>query len=202
MERGRGTTIAAILMAGLLMRPGGGSPNADNSLPPPNTQSTRTSLKEVSGDGPWKASCRYWQQERTLADGKQAPDKNESLDAEAHDTKASIDLHITARKDEAPDCPGASDRWGAPDQTHLNRISYVRSLIASVPVPVHTHLAVLFDRDLDMLLSASADNAFFLSYSWLPWKAHEEKGPGIRSDGGDEKDSTADEPGLLIRQAC
>jgi len=193
MERGRGTTIAAILMAGLLLRPTGtqvATRSAAGTASAPNA-----ALNQVSGDGPWKASCKYWQQERPLPD-QTAKSNGVAIDETVHDATGAIDLHVAAQKNDAPDCPGASERWGAPPDS--NWVPLVRSVIALVPLPVRTHFALQFDRRTDILLEAAADNRYLIRYSWLPWKIDDEKSAAGKSAQAGSGEAAEDEPGLLI----
>jgi hypothetical protein len=45
----------------------------------------------------------------------------------------------------------------------------VRIAIATVPDPVHTHLALQFDRTLEAIQQAAQDEGYTYDSSWLPW---------------------------------
>lgn len=54
----------------------------------------------------------------------------------------------------------------------------MHAVIATVPDPVHSHLAPEFDRAIDALIGAASDNHYLISYSWLPWRVPKSDSPG------------------------
>jgi len=115
-------------------------------------------------------------------------------------------------------CGGdSSQRWGFPADeppshgvTVRNRINgpvrydpriNVTAVIATVPDPVHTHLAMQFDRALDVLLQAAAENGYVSSSYWLPWERHaggmkiEDAAGGMEPGHDPEREA---QPGLII----
>jgi hypothetical protein len=62
---------------------------------------------------------------------------------------------------------GLIERWGFPAEAGPANVT---AIIAIVPDPVHTHLALAFDRTVDAILQAATDNNYVSSYYWLPWK--------------------------------
>ena len=49
-------------------------------------------------------------------------------------------------------------------------------MIVTVPDPVHSSLTLDFDREMDVLSEAAADNGYLPSYYWFPWKTPPENG--------------------------
>jgi hypothetical protein len=94
------------------------------------------------------------------------------------------------------ECASASATdWQVPeDVQHGNMPLQAHSVIATVPDPAHSHLALEFDRIMDALIGSASDNGYSLSYSWLPWKAPRTSAAGSI----DESRQTSEEPGLLI----
>jgi hypothetical protein len=56
--------------------------------------------------------------------------------------------------------------WYVPDEDNRTHIEFV---IASLPDPVHTHLALLFDRDIDVIQEAAQKQGCSFDRSTLPW---------------------------------
>lgn len=76
----------------------------------------------------------------------------------------------------------------------------VRYVIALVPDPVHTHLSLMFDRQIVAVQQAAEDEHYIYNSSWMPWK-RESKGYEGLIDEQYEADTTADRegcPGLLL----
>jgi hypothetical protein len=148
-------------------------------------------VADQEAEGPWVASRQYWESLR-------------------HDTPGT---HASEAGKSKTECPAAeADRWGLPEDIGclLKNGLQAHAVIATVPDPIHSHLAPEFDRTLDALIGAASDNGYLASYSWLPWKTPADK----ESDGLDallrsktREDATAaekaarsaaEEPGLLI----
>ena len=166
MNRGQTAVVGAILVTAAMFRVGATSPSnpSAGSKPPPANETT---LKPTASEGPWLASCKYW----TAARWK------------APLSKAVAPQVIESEDDPTTDCEDSGDRWGIPKISSdgvnaTNSISAddvhqleIRAIIAAVPDPVHSHLALEFDRTIDSLMQAAADNRYLGSNYWLPWKA-------------------------------
>jgi hypothetical protein len=197
MEKSHGATLGTVILAALLLRPG----TTDNPEPKStfNRASAPASLRgaAVSGDGPWVASCEFWAPERL------APQETASPSTVAFGSKTSsgsLSVRATVSKEKA-DCVGESGKWGIPVARHFVGLAAkpaITAIIATVPDPIRTNLAVQFDWTIDAMLDAAADNGYMSTYYWLPWDesagAGEENKPTTGSGLGEQERK----PGLII----
>lgn len=190
MNRGQGLFAGAILAAVLLIRPAG--VNAPQNGEPAQTPQTVLSSKptgEREGatlqEGPWLASCSYWAPARLEEPSpKTETDKPVLNEANSQTYELSQIAKAIGEEDKPPRDPGCGDDlWGFPKSSRspgtgstrkVERvpnqcIPNVTAIIATVPDPVHTHLAMTFDRTLDVILQAAFDNDYVGSHYWLPW---------------------------------
>ncbi len=87
----------------------------------------------------------------------------------------------------------------SPDPKHRSP-EHLKKVIAIVPDPRHTHLAILFDRDMEVIEAAAQDDGYTYDSSWLPWAA-EPSGYPLRGDELAEESETHDRetcPGILL----
>lgn len=141
-----------------------------------------TAASSEAVQGPWIASCNYWAPVHTAS----SPDTS----------KPSAPASETDVPPEHSGC-SASD-WGLPD-TGSGHVPDIRFAVATVADPIHSHLSLGFDRTIDALLVAGADNGYLGSYYWLPWRSH----ISPQSKEASEPTSTEDlvrehQPGLII----
>jgi hypothetical protein len=163
---------SAFLAAGLWLRPTTAVPPG----PAPATRSPGDSIQSAAGvsnkkrEGPWLASCKYW--------------------AAVHGVDSAS----------CPIEPASDDKkWGVPpDAGGIGPKIHV--IIAAVPDPIHTHLALQFDRDIDALVQAAGDNGYVPSYFWLPWPSPAATPvEGSTSREGAEQDPAREhQPGLIV----
>jgi hypothetical protein len=186
MNKGLGiTSVGTILLAGLLFQA-----KPSDSHPP--QQSSASAVRPTSGDGPWQASCKYWSaaQSADLSSKKTSSD----LDVTLHLSGKDIDSHIKTAPAPESVC-GTGDGWGIP---HGSEIS---AIVATIPDPIHSHLALDFDRSIDAILLAAADNGYLGSYYWLPWRSNASslsKSESTASAPRDEDTTRERQPGLII----
>jgi hypothetical protein len=192
------TSLGALLLGGFLFQRT--PPNSPDPVPPPTT---RSPSKPLSGDGPWRASCKYWAAGRSA---ESPDDKSSDLDLTLHISGKDLDSHIKKALSPESTCGPSDDAWGIPkidpkDPEHEPEIS---AIIATVPDPIHSHLALDFDRSIDAILLAAADNHYLTSNYWLPWRSHVDSStPGesvsIATSSSNDADSTRErQPGLII----
>ena len=215
MNKSQGATIGAVLLAGLLLRPIGS--NSPQPAAPPNptpSSGGAPHTTEPQSQGPWIASCNYWAAARdkdTDDDDQASSSKGHTKRPRIHDTisglrytvdgeSSDLDLDLTGSPDDKEQACGTDSwrRWGFPQDGPQG---HVTAIIATVPDPVHTHMAMQFDRRIDAILQAAADNEYVSSYYWLPWKNRvapmkAEESSGDAEPGHDPERER--QPGLIV----
>ncbi len=145
MNKGLGaTTFGAILLAGFIFQT---RPSSSPSSSQQNVTSSESTTKTVTGEGPWMASCKYWSAAQ-LADPSAKDASSEAI------------------------CGPGGDGWGIPQADDPSHELEISAIVATIPDPIHSHLALDFDRSVDAILLAAADNGYLSSYYWLPWRSH------------------------------
>lgn len=149
-------------------------------------------------DGPWVASCKYWAPARTMSPIVLPTDpvsKSPTVDKEK---RQPISIGPENDAAQAP-CRGSDSPWGIPE---LNKLPdglspHITTIIATVPDPLHSHMAMEFDRTIDAYTQAASDAHYLTSYFWLPWTLRE---PLAKTSVEDEaKDRQREQrPGLII----
>jgi len=199
MNKGQGFAMGAALVVALLLRPAGFS-----TTPGPETSDggsgTVDPVAASRGVGPWIASCKYWAPAR---DSEPTPSKPPESEPALVIKEGAAELRVRLDEvDEKKDLACGGDpglRWGVPgDEAGPINIT---AMIATVSDPVHTHLALTFDRTIDAILQAAGDNFYVSSYYWLPWKNHATalrfaESPGEAEHGHDPERER--KPGLMI----
>jgi len=73
-------------------------------------------------------------------------------------------------------------------------------VVATLPDPVHTHLALLFDRMAEVIQDAAQDEGYSYEASWLPWEDKEQTYTHLADEdqAGNRKELREDEPGVLV----
>ena len=224
MNKTQGATVGAILAAGLLMRPTG---QTTTPVPVPD-HTAINDAKNASGavaeeEGPWIASCRYWSPARQFDSNPahkmatvdltvKGEDFNVASTASA-DVESSADYGCSSRDSEqkqvkspthsdksggAETKPGERLRWGIPDPLPVGLRPEIHIIIAAVHDPIHSHLAMDFDRDVDALVQAAGDNGYVPSYYWLPWKRHSGQSRAEDAAGTEEGLRRERQPGLIV----
>ncbi len=195
-NQGIGTGLF-LAVAALMLRPT--SPNS-----PPETQISTPAVAETvpparieAREGPWIASCNYWAPVRPAAP---QPSRDPEISGTIDNKRIEMHLDLPeSSKGERGCVPDkTTDQWGFPGD--LAAI-HVTALIALVPDPVHTHLAFTFDRTMDAVLQAGADNGYVPGYFWIPWKVHGSSLRMAESSSDTEPGHDPDrerQPGLII----
>src|SRR5271156_5525207 len=147
MNKGLGaTTFGAILLAGFMFQ---AKPGSGPSSSRPSVTSSEYTTKPVTGEGPWMASCKYWSAAQSAEPA--AKDASPDLDAPLHQTDNTVK---TSTSPEAVCGPG-SDGWGIPQATDPAHEPEISTIVATIPDPIHSHLALDFDRSVDAILLAA-----------------------------------------------
>ena len=76
----------------------------------------------------------------------------------------------------------------------------VRFVIATAPSPVSTHLALLFDRAIEIIQQAAADENYAYDSSWFPWNEVSKEYPLYldQREAEDEQEIQDRQPGVLV----
>lgn len=114
--------------------------------------------------------------------------------------------HVTG--DSQPPKGKDQSQWNAPASCYSDpkfakgdrlNVSNVTFVIATAPNPISTHLALSFDRALEIIQQAAQDNDYSYESSWLPW--NDVKDYTHLSDQLSAEDAEAEQekqPGVLI----
>jgi hypothetical protein len=196
LKKGQGFAVGALVAAAFMLRPMGFGP-APATGPPVGGAEMKAPIWPALQVGPWVASCNYWAPVRKAdEEGRAEPPAEVHGNLGKHgDFTVHIGLDATEEKEAAGCSSGYEERWGFPDGAN------VTAIIATVPDPVHTHLALAFDRTVDAILQAAQDNNYVGTYHWLPWKT---RGSGLKLEepAGDLEPGHDPErerqPGLMI----
>jgi hypothetical protein len=129
----------------------------------------------------------------------------ESTEAEEQPWKAIRD-YFHAQVSEAPPASSPSGRMPASGSTtaSTNMVAEPQNteyLIASVPDPQTTHLALFFDRSIESLIWAVGDSGYTFEQYWIPWSARAEPEPSSVADRKCREGELAKKhgsPGVLI----
>lgn len=193
------TTAGAVLLAGVMFRGSLSSGPSQASGNPRETIPVSAAEKPASGEGPWLASCRYWATVRTEvlpAAAKTTPQLNIKL----NQTETTFDATVTGSVDDTKSaCAQNGDGWGIPVSTPTSKPE-IHAIIAAMPDPIHSHLALEFDRSIDSLMQAAADNHYLGSNYWLPWRSPSSPVPVAQPTGAEQatERKRQQQPGLVI----
>jgi hypothetical protein len=58
------------------------------------------------------------------------------------------------------------EHWNVPQSAQSN----IKFIIAPVPDPVHTHMAMIFDRKIETIQRSAQANGYLFSRAWMPWE--------------------------------
>lgn len=108
-----------------------------------------------------------------------------------------LELFFTIDKDKLPRPDSCQPATGT---AALKAAVNPRFVIATLPDPIHTHLALMFDRMAEVVQQAAQDEGYSYEASWLPWDDKEQTYVRL----GDEdrasyrKQLMEDQPGILV----
>jgi hypothetical protein len=194
VNKNLGTTVGAVALAAVLFRPTGPISAPHDHGEVHSAAAEQHAGKKSSGEGPWVASCNYWEaiSGAEPVSGEE-PTFSLTLDKKANQLTGSLP---GAAEDAKTDCgDDLQGRWGLPDSKAKPE---VKALIAVVPDPVRTNMALQFDRTIDALLAAAGDYGYVSSYYWLPWKEHGESAKTSEGEGQGNAAKNIHEPGLIV----
>jgi hypothetical protein len=140
------------------------------------------------------ASCNYWEATSGVEPvSEEEPTFSLTLDKKTNQLTGSLPGAAEEAKNDCGD--DLQGRWGLPDSKAKPEI---KALIAVVPDPVRTNMALQFDRTIDTLLAAAGDNGYVSSYYWLPWKEQGESAKTSEGEGQGNAAKNIHEPGLIV----
>jgi hypothetical protein len=202
MNKSQGVTAgAAITLAiGAFLRPApqNSGPKPTGGSPVRQVASTVSSNPaSLKGAGPWVASCRYWAP--VLAPGVNAKDASANFSLSLRGAGVKLESQLRGHPSDAgSQCSGSTDSWGIPSKLPDNSAPAITAIIAAVPDPERGHLELDFDRTIDSLMQAAADNNYVGSYFWLPWKTADNREGTNTPTSAEEDADRRNEPGLII----
>jgi hypothetical protein len=152
MEKSHGATLGTVVLAALLLRPG--TTGTPELKPEVNPASTAAGLqgKAITGDGPWVASCEFWAPEWRAP----TPSTNTfptSFSLQSEDARGNLSLQ--GKVSQERDCDGETGKWGIPKAVEFpepDTTPKITVIIATVPDPIRTNLALQFDWTIDAML--------------------------------------------------
>jgi hypothetical protein len=197
MTKGQGyTTIGAVLLAGVMFR-GSLSSGPSQGSDKPRETPPASAEKPMTGEGPWLASCRYWA--AVLLTPSAAATTTPQLNIKLTQTDTTFDAAVTGSVDgtKTP-CEQSGDVWGIPNKATPGL--EIHAIIATVSDPIHSHLALEFDRSIDSLMQAAADNHYLGSAYWLPWRSPSTPATLVQPTAADQtmERKRQEQPGLII----
>ena len=108
-----------------------------------------------------------------------------------------LELFLTI--DKAPR-PGSCKPVKATAETTPKPALTPKFVIATLPDPIHTHLALMFDRMAEVIQQAAQDEGYSYEASWLPWEDKEETYVRLADEdqASYRKELSEDQPGILV----
>ena len=196
MNKGLVGSVGAIVLGGAMAHIG--MPHANSSGGGASSHPRAVISETAPGkEGPWIASCKYWAESRLadVTDKKESPELHITL----NETNKKFDAQIKGSTDSSKGgCENQDDAWGITDIHEPD----IRAIIATVPDPIHSHFPLAFDRTVDALMQAAADNRYLGSSYWLPWRAQAAPASSTEASStstqGDEGHKREQQPGLII----
>jgi len=163
MNRIQGIAAGAVVVGSILLKQTASvaptSVQVHGSLPSTSVAKTIGGSEE----GPWLASCKYWEAARYLFPESMEKVATGSIPIKEKGT-ATVSTEDAKRKSETSKCPVDESTtfplWGSPRKLKSSAAE-IHAIIAMVPDPVQTHLALDFDRDIDALIQGAGDNGAF-----------------------------------------
>ncbi|HJZ96534.1 MAG TPA: hypothetical protein VKE70_08500, partial [Candidatus Solibacter sp.] len=173
MNRNIGMSVGTIALAAVFLHvavPGGeraggrvtvtGENRAATKSPAEQAESAggESKSKEEKVEGPWLATRHFF--------GRYTPPKTPECKAHAIDLSSAMDDYVfenkTADQRDPFNCR-VREYFGIADPEQ------VTFLIATVPDPLHSHLALLTDSSLQAIQKAAARSEWVFATQWLPW---------------------------------
>jgi hypothetical protein len=178
-----------------------------SNSPPRGTQTAALShgMLPRNEDGPWTALCRYFaaydseyfaSQRRPTANTHREPGVRQATALE--DTfQVTVDEHGRRWKKAVKERVYGDLASCVPNTFHA-QVAY---LLATVPDPINTHLALEYDRALESIERAAAASGFNFDRYWVPWDdlyAEQQHDLGKDRELKQDRHLREEEPGLFV----
>ena len=115
----------------------------------------------------------------------------------AQDLKSLIEDYFRGQSRKDDSFP--QSHWNVP----RSQQEHIQFIFASTPDPVHTHMALVFDREIETIQSAAQSAGFLFARAWMPWdiSVHNESTDfTIRLAQSKLRDQLENLPGVMIFQ--
>jgi hypothetical protein len=195
-KRIAGSALGTALLTVFLVR--GSAPGPTAGREPQSGQATSLlyqtkgaqtgSANTISEDGPWKASRDYF------AERESSPCSLAELSPGPQTTEAKTAMQSVAAA--SPGGPRLREKtWCIPHD------ATVQAMIAIVPDPLQTHMALTFDRSIEAIQLAAGSENYVMDRYWLPWDLDGSRnwidyGSQVRWD--EDHAEREKQPGLLL----
>jgi hypothetical protein len=204
MNRGGiiGSATGAIILAAVLLR---GPATVQNSVPGTARATSKSAVEhknrnKAAGnkgryfpeDGPWKASQQHFA--GTAPEPCPARTPRSGLQKTVA-SSGSAKLLLEEDGEEIPIENPRSEIWCIPDGEP------VEVLIATVPNPAHTRMALMFDRAVEALQLAAQSMNYVADQYWLPWETEaqpEWKDYDSQQQAAKDEEQKEAQPGVLM----
>src|ERR1039458_6765135 len=197
MDRKSGVAATLLLAAGMSYR--GGVPKGPAGVAPGVGNSSLQAMangKRTSGAGPWVPVCNYFRTE-AIQDGGSA---KLDIKIDSANPKKKLKANLIASSEEAGAEGDPLAQFCVPDPK-----PQIKVLIATVPDPELTHMALSFDRYIESITWAvadgdGADERYTFEGFWFPWRVDdkEETDPEKRRAAQTDQEERLTKPGLLL----
>jgi hypothetical protein len=160
----------------------------------PNELVRRTTALPTTPPAPSAGICRL-----SIQSGPSDPCPNCEGICPARGLRTLIEEHFRTRAEDKQDYLNA--HWNVPRVAQ----QHIKFVIASLPDPVHTHMALLFDRGIQSLESAAQASGYLFSRAWMPWdiSVHPESSDlTARGTQAQFRESLESLPGLMIFESA
>ena len=183
--------FSALLSGGGTQRPGAGAQSASHQKEPPNKPTSDPFLF---------SPCVVDASDDPVEQCRKCP-----LFCPAKGLLDAVETSVYGSQKNHPAEAQVLDMWGVPEGQR-NDVDFV---IATVPDPVHTHLSLVFDRNIDAIEKGAqaSGQGYLFSRAWMPWKdqaSPESTDFRLREQENALQEKKEDLPGILIfrRERC
>jgi hypothetical protein len=185
MKKGLGTLLFTSLLVSMFVNPNGGSSRSSADLSTVAAFRTADTPEKRELKPPAPAGCAA-NSDVLCQDCAQLCPAKDLLDT--------IGAYFGPEKAKEPD---VKKHWGVPQKARIN----LKFVIATVADPVHTHLSLHFDRQIDAIQEAVQTDGYLFSRAYVPWDTREHRedtNVSVRLLQSDYQSAREGLPGLMI----